>query len=312
LVWQIYWAAAFGAKVSFRDRSPLIFVLPPRKEHQIAHTMGHPRAIRARVAMKQAIITLTTDFGAGSPYVAAMKGVILSINSAAHIVDVTHSIPPQDIRAGASALADVTPLFPAGAIHVAVVDPGVGTARKIVYAEITGQCYIGPDNGLFSRLASRQKPSKIRSITAEKWFRRPVAPTFHGRDIMAPVAAHLSLGLDPDLLGPPHPELATLDWPGATKVANRIDGEVTAIDSFGNLVTNISREMLAGVPTDQSVTVACDEHETQGIFTAYAEQPAMTLIALVGSNNLLELAIVNDSAAMMLGAKVGTPVQVRW
>jgi S-adenosylmethionine hydrolase len=202
--------------------------------------------------------------------------------------------------------------FPLGTIHIAVVDPGVGSARKILYAEIAGQRYICPDNGLVSRLASRDKPSKMLAITADKWFRRPVAPTFHGRDVMAPVAAHLSLGLDPDLLGPPLTELATLDWPGATKVANRIDGEVTAIDSFGNLVTNISRDMLAGVPTDESVTVVCDEHETQGIFTTYADQPAMTLIALIGSGGMLELAIVEDSAAIMLGVKVGTPVQVRW
>jgi S-adenosylmethionine hydrolase len=262
--------------------------------------------------MAAAIITLTTDFGVGSPYVAAMKGVILSINSAAQIVDLSHAIPPQDIRAGAIALADVTRLFPVGTIHVAVIDPGVGTARKIIYAEIAGQRYVCPDNGLLSRLAAWQNPSKMRVITAEKWFRRPPAPTFHGRDIMAPVAAQLSLGLDPEEVGPPLTELAQLDWPGATKVANRIDGEVTAIDSFGNLVTNISREMLAGVPTNESVTIACDDHETQGIFTTYADQPAMTLIALVGSGNMLELAIVNDSAAMMLGVKTGTPVQVRW
>ena len=258
------------------------------------------------------LITLTTDFGASSPYVAAMKGVILSINPQARIVDLTHAIPPQDIRQGAIALADVSPLFPAGTIHVAVVDPGVGTARKIIYVEFGPQRYVCPDNGLVSRLAARQLPSKMRSITADQWFRRPVAPTFHGRDVMAPVAAHLSLGLDPDLLGPPLTELATLDWPGATKVANRIEGSVTSIDSFGNLVTNITREMLAGVPTDQSVTVACDDHETQGIFAAYADQPPMTLIALVGSTDCLELAIVDDSAKIMLGVKVGTSVEVRW
>jgi S-adenosylmethionine hydrolase len=258
------------------------------------------------------LITLTTDFGASSPFVAAMKGVILSLNPAARIVDITHAIPPQDIRAGAIALADITPLFPAGTIHIAVVDPGVGTARRIIYAEIGAQRYVCPDNGLLTRLAAREKPSKIKCITAEQWFRQPVAPTFHGRDIMAPVAAQLSLGLDPDLLGPPLTELVELDWPGATKVAHRIDGEVTTIDSFGNLVTNISRDMLAGVPTDESVTVACDEHETQGIFTTYADQPPMTLIALVGSTDMLELAIVDDSAAIMLGVKVGTPVQVWW
>ncbi|MBA4107727.1 MAG: hypothetical protein C0485_18495 [Pirellula sp.] len=156
----------------------------------------------------------------------------------------------------------------------------------------------------------------MRAITEERWFRQPMAPTFHGRDIMAPAAAHLSLGVGslkgPDDLGPVHAQFVSLDWPGAVKVANRIDGQVTAIDSFGNLVTDITREMLAGVPTDETVGVFCDEHETRCIFHAYADQPPMTLIALIGSNDCLELAIVDDSAKIMLGVKVGTPVQVRW
>lgn len=258
------------------------------------------------------LLTLTTDFGEGSPYVAAMKAVILAINPAARLVDLSHAVPPQDVRQGAMALADVTPLFPAGTIHLAVVDPGVGTARAIIYAEIGAQRYVCPDNGLLSRLAERERPSRIRAITEKRWFREPVAPTFHGRDIMAPVAAQLSLGLDPELLGPPHPQLAAFPWPGAVKVANRIDGEVTAIDSFGNLVTNITRDMLADAPTDESVGVFCDEHETRGIFTAYAEQPPMTLIALIGSSDCLEIAIVDDSAKIMLGVSVGAPVHVQW
>lgn len=261
---------------------------------------------------RQPLITLTTDFGEGSPYVAAMKGVILSINPHVRIVDVTHSIPPQDIRRGAMVLAEVTPLYPSGTLHVAVVDPGVGSDRAIAYAEIGGQRYISPDNGLLSRLAAMHGTSKIRAITEERWFRRPVAPTFHGRDIMAPAAAHLSIGVDPDELGPPLEQLTTLDWPGAQKLANRIEGLVTAIDSFGNLITNITRDMLADAPTDETVAIFCDEHETRGIFKAYADQPAMTLIALVGSNNCLELAIVDDSAAIMLGVRVGAPVEVRW
>jgi len=258
------------------------------------------------------LITLTTDFGQGSPYVAQMKGVILSINPDARIVDVTHAVPPQDIRQGALVLADTTPLFPAGTVHVAVVDPGVGTSRAIIFAEIGAQRYICPDNGLLTNLASRQMPSKMRSIENQAWFRRPVSATFHGRDIMAPAAAHVSLGLDPDELGPPHNQLATIVLPGAVMAANRIQGEVTAIDSFGNLVTNISREMLAAAPTDDRLGVFCDEHETRGLFAAYADQPPMTLIALIGSSDMLELAIVDDSAKIMLGVQVGAPVEVRW
>jgi S-adenosyl-L-methionine hydrolase (adenosine-forming) len=258
------------------------------------------------------LITLTTDFGEGSTYVAAMKGVILALNPQAQIIDLTHAIAPQDIKQAAIALDEVTPLFPPGTLHIAVVDPGVGTDRAIIYAEIGDQCYIGPDNGLFSRLAARRPATKIRAITERRWFRASVSSTFHGRDVMAPVAAHLNLGVDPDRLGPPLTQLATLDWPGAQKVANRIDGQVTAIDSFGNLITNITREMLAGVPTDDTLGVFCDEHETRCLFNAYADQPPMTLIALVGSNDCLELAIVDDSAAIMLGVPVGAPVQVRW
>ena len=258
------------------------------------------------------MITLTTDFGASSPYVAAMKGVILSINPEVRIVDISHAVPPQQVAAGAMVLDDVTRLFPPKTIHVAVVDPGVGTARAIVYAEIAGQRYICPDNGLLDRLAERESPSKIVHVSRERFFREPVAPTFHGRDIMAPVAAQLSLGLDPDELGPPLQQLRRLDWPGAERMADRIEGEVVAVDSFGNLVTNVTRDMLVDVPTDDTVAIRCDEHETHSIFAAYAEQPPMTLVAVIGSNDQLELAIVDDSAAIMLGVGVGARVEVCW
>jgi S-adenosylmethionine hydrolase len=129
---------------------------------------------------------------------------------------------------------------------------------------------------------------------------------------MAPVAARLSLGLSPDELGQPLDELMQLPWPEVLRVGNKIQGEVVEVDSFGNLITNITREMLAGVPTDESVTIECDEHTTQGIFHAYADQPEMTLVALIGSGDNLELAIVGDSAAAMLGIAVGTAVKVKW
>ncbi|MGI9428444.1 MAG: SAM hydrolase/SAM-dependent halogenase family protein [Bythopirellula sp.] len=258
------------------------------------------------------LITLTTDFGPSSPYVAAMKGVILSINPAVRLVDITHAIRPQQVREGAQILAETTPLFPADAIHVAVVDPGVGTHRDIVYVEFPWGKYLCPDNGLLSRLAERSQPTMMVTVKAEPFFRERVSATFHGRDIMAPVAAHVSLGLDPAELGPPHQSLSQLDWRGAEKVANQITGEIVSVDSFGNLVTNISREMLSDVPSDESVSIRCDDHETRNIFTTYADQPPMTLVAVVGSNDQLELAIVNDSAKIMLGVEVGTPVEVVW
>jgi S-adenosylmethionine hydrolase len=258
------------------------------------------------------IITLTTDFGAGSPYVAAMKGVVLSINPEAVLVDVTHSVPPQDVRQGAIVLADAAPWFPAGTIHVAVVDPGVGTARKLVWAEIGGGQFLAPDNGLLSLLARRTRPSRMAALTAARYWLAPLSATFHGRDILAPVAARLSLGLDPGRLGPPQDALVELDWPEVRIVPRQIQGSVQSIDSFGNLVTDITVEVLAGVPTDETTRIVCGDHETFGIFRAYGDQPDMTLIALIGSTGRLELAIVGESAAAMLAVAIGTPVVVTW
>lgn len=258
------------------------------------------------------IITLTTDFGPSSPYVAAMKGVILSINPAATLVDITHGVPPQDVRSGAIILADTTRSFPPDTVHVAVVDPGVGTSRKIVYLRVGSQQYIAPDNGLLSRLALTEIPSTIMTVADPQFWLPQVSATFHGRDIMAPVAARLSLGLDPARLGPLQADIERLIWTEARVTANKIEGTVQSIDSFGNLITDIPEDALVNVPRGEEVTIHCDDHETHGIFKAYGDQPEMTLIALVGSSGRLELAIVGDSAALMLGVRAGTPVTVKW
>jgi len=257
-------------------------------------------------------ITLTTDFGPDSPYVAAMKGVILSRNPGVRLVDLTHGIPAQDIRHGAIVLDDVTPWFPPGTIHVAVVDPGVGSDRKLIYARIGAQQYLAPDNGLLSRLARRQAPSTIIHIARPQYWFPVVSKTFHGRDILAPVAAHLSLGLAPEALGERLAELLTLDWVEAVVTRGKIEGKIELIDSFGNLISNITADQLVDVPRGEEVTVECDEHQTQGIFATYSDQPEMTLIALIGSSGKLELAIVGESAAIMLGVRAGTPIEVRW
>jgi len=258
------------------------------------------------------IITLTTDFGTGSPYAAAMKGVILSINPEVAIVDITHEIPAQDVRQGAVVLDDVAERFPEETIHVAVVDPGVGTERAILYARIGTQNYSAPDNGLLSRLAARTAPSKLIRLSNPEYWLAEVSPTFHGRDIMAPVAARLSLGLDPQRLGPPLDGPAELDWPAVRQTPARIEGMILGIDSFGNLLTNITSEMLTGRPTDERVCIVCNIYETWGIFHTYADQPRGTFIALVGSTGRLELAVVGENAAAMLGIQVGSPVIVSW
>jgi len=258
------------------------------------------------------IITLTTDFGTGSPYVAAMKGVVLSIDPAATLVDVTHDVRPQDVRHGAIVLDEVAGRFPSGTIHVAVVDPGVGTDRKIVVARIDGRLYVAPDNGLLSRLARRTPPSDLRELTEPRYWLDPVSATFHGRDVMAPVAAHLSRGLDPAKLGPPLDHLVMLDWPEPVVSAGRIEGQVLDVDSFGNLTTNIQAAMLADVPDRRQVRIQCAGREIEGIRSTYGAGSEGALIALVGSTGRLELAIVAGSASQTLGAAIGAAVTVRW
>ena len=262
--------------------------------------------------MPRPLITLTTDFGQGSPYVAIMKGVIWSINPDAVVEDITHCVPPQDVMRGALVLEELAPWFPEGTIHVAVVDPGVGSDRKILCATIAGRHYIAPDNGLLSGLARPSVPSRIIALTRPQYWLPDISATFHGRDIMAPVAAHLSLGVRPEDLGTAQTNLVQLEWPEVHVSAGKLEGVVESVDSFGNLVTNLTADMLGGVPRDERVQIECDEHETQGIFRTYSDQPAMTLIALMGSSGKLELAIVGESAAMMLGIKPGAKVTVKW
>lgn len=287
---------------------------------------------RPEATPKPALITLATDFGEGSRYVAAMKGVVFSLNPAAKVVDVTHSIPPQDIAAGARVLREAVAWFPPGTIHVAVVDPGVGGDRQIVCCQAGDQLIVCPNNGLLTFLASVENPLRLWAVEAEA-FRLPVvSATFHGRDIMAPAAAHLSLGTPPRQLGGRAVDAVLIDQVKPTRsvvadatggqqgipdqqeapVAQRVEGEVIEADSFGNLITNITEAMLEGCPRDESVVVKCDGHETLGIWRTYSDQPPMTFVALVGSSGELELAIVNDNAKIMLGVGVGAKVAVEW
>ena len=153
--------------------------------------------------MPRPLVTLTTDFGQGSPYVAQMKGVLLRLCPDAEIVDITHGISPQKVRQAAIVLADVTPWFPASTLHVAVIDPGVGTTRRLVYAEIGTQRYLAPDNGSLSRLSQGAAVQRVIALENRRYYLPEVSSTFHGRDILAPVAAHLLLGADPaDLIVP--------------------------------------------------------------------------------------------------------------
>ena len=260
--------------------------------------------------MSRSILTLTTDFGTGSPYVAQIKGVILSIQPHAVLIDITHAIAPQDIRQGALVLQDATPRFPEGSIHIAVVDPGVGTDRRILAAEIGGRYYLAPDNGLLGGLVRNAPAARVVALTSRDYWFPAVSPTFHGRDIIAPVAAHLSLGTALEDLGQPCGQLQQLEWPALTVEGHRIQGEIIAIDSFGNLVTNIPQDLLAAACVAGVVTVQCGGRTISGLAATYGQHPPGTLVALVGSSNRLEIAVVNGSAAVELRAELGDAVTV--
>jgi S-adenosylmethionine hydrolase len=257
------------------------------------------------------VITLLTDFGMSSPYVAAMKGAVLSINPAATIVDLTHAIPPQDIRAGSLVWEELAWVFPPGTIHVAVVDPGVGTDRAIVCARIDERTYVCPDNGLLSRLTLNRSPTAVFRVENREFWRHPVSATFHGRDIMAPVAAQLSLGLDPARLGPLHGDLVALAWLHPVITPGRIEGHVLRVDSFGNVMTNIRGAMLAGTD-DRPVYVTCKGRPAVAHVRYYAEGQAGALVSLIGSSGWLELAVIGGNAAETLQAVPGDSVHVWW
>ncbi|HMF13947.1 MAG TPA: SAM-dependent chlorinase/fluorinase, partial [Gemmataceae bacterium] len=196
--------------------------------------------------MADPIITLTTDFGEESPYVAAVKGVILSVNPAARIVDLSHQVPPQDVRHAAFLLAECIPYFPPEVIHLVVVDPGVGSERALLYLEIDGHRMLAPDNGCWTLVKGTIQ--RVVRLAEPKYWRPEISSTFHGRDILAPVAAHLSLGVNPALLGPQVEGWEKLELPAWTDYANGVGGEVIFVDHFGNLITNVPAALAEPLP----------------------------------------------------------------
>ena len=258
------------------------------------------------------LITLTTDFGHGSPYVAQMKGVILAHCPEGTVIDITHGIRPQHVREGAIVLADVTQRFPAGTIHVAVVDPGVGTARKLVYAEFGRQRYLAPDNGLLSLVAHQGPRRCLTSLERPEFWEPSVSPTFHGRDILAPVAGRIASGLAPEQLGPPLERLVELTLPHARIAADHSLGEVLLVDSFGNLISNIPAAQLPAAALGPDLAVECKGRTIAGLQTTYDVAPRGTLVAVIDSQGRLEIAAVRGSAAAVLSACEGTAVVARW
>jgi S-adenosyl-L-methionine hydrolase (adenosine-forming) len=274
-----------------------------------------------------AIITILTDFGMADGYVAAMKAVILNVNPRVVLVDVTHEIPPQDVQSGAFVLNTVYRFFPPGTIHLAVVDPGVGSDRDAVIVDTGEALYVAPDNGLLSylladkrepagygivpvdqagtfRVEAPQKWRVVRIAEPRYWMPSP-SRTFHGRDIFAPVAAYLSLGEPMERFGPGVDTIRSFEVPFARKAADgAIEGEVVHIDRFGNLITCVKSDDL---PRGH-VVFELGSYRIQGLSQTYADGHGLT--ALVGSSGYVEIALPGGSAAAMTGLGTGSTIRV--
>lgn len=253
------------------------------------------------------IITLTSDFGLADGYVGIMKGVILGICPAARLVDISHDIPAQDIGRAAYVLARAAPYFPAGTIHLAIVDPGVGSDRRPLIVQTTDAWFVGPDNGLFTFALDAPAARAWLPDRPEFWLPQ-VSRTFHGRDIFAPLAAHLACGIPAEQLGRPLPDPVRLAQPLPVRHPDgQITGRVVYTDRFGNLITDVPAAWVAG----SRWTVEVAGQRIMGLSTAYADVAPGALLALVSSGGTVEIAVREGSAAGRLGVGVGTAVTLR-
>jgi S-adenosylmethionine hydrolase len=253
------------------------------------------------------LITLTTDFETRDGYVGSMKGVITSIDPELDIVDITHSVPRQDIRAGALCLRNASLFFPPGTVHVAVIDPGVGTKRSAIVARTDRYYYVLPDNGLLSHLEEVEPISEVRRVENLYWCRDTISHSFHGRDIFAPVAAHLAAGAVFEDVGHTQQTWVRLPIPEFKRMGRECHGEVLDIDVYGNLITNISRELIdqAEVASVKVANVAIE-----GLETAYEAVDEGAILAIMGSRDCIEISVNGGSAAARLGITRGEPVHV--
>ena len=256
------------------------------------------------------IITLTTDFGTQDAYVAAMKGVILTIAPDVYLVDVTHEIPPQNVREGAYVMDTATKHFPEGSIHVGVVDPGVGSARRAIAVRTERALYVAPDNGLLTAILQREYPLEAVHLDNPIYWRNQVSHTFHGRDIFAPVAAYLARGVPLNAIGTPisTDELIRLEWPEPVRTPDgHVEGIVVHIDRYGNIVTNIPSNLLDGAA--EAWVFSVDGQQLRGLKSAYAEVDVGEGLALIGSNDTLEFSLREGNAARAWNVKPGDRVR---
>lgn len=260
------------------------------------------------------VIAFLSDFGLGDHYVGAMKGAALSICPAATLIDIVHEIPPHDIETGALALAAAYRAFPVGTVFVAVVDPGVGSARRPLAADMDGYRFVAPDNGLLT-FVLRDGVARVRAIEAPDLLRSDASPVFHGRDVFAPVAAHLAAGLALEAVGPAVSDPVLLPFGGARRLADgSLEGRVIHVDRFGNLVTSIGASDLNGMLEASGASAGDVVAEIGGARVAlgrtYSDVADEEGLALVGSSGFVEIGVNGGSAARRLGAKKGSRVQL--
>jgi S-adenosyl-L-methionine hydrolase (adenosine-forming) len=262
--------------------------------------------------MKHKIITLTTDFGTDDTYVAAMKGVILSINPKATIIDITHSILPQNIREAAFIFSTAYRYFPRGTIHVLVVDPGVGSNRKELLVQTETYYFLAPDNGVLSYVFQNEKTKHVIQLENQKYFRQPISHTFHGRDIFAPIAAHLSLGVSISKLGSKVEKLIKFPIPEPGIVDNHIYAHILHIDHFGNIITDISKEFWNKTIGKKRFAISIGKKKITQIKKTFADGKFGDIIAYYGSAGFLEIAIVSGNAVSKLNLTLDSPIVITW
>ena len=263
------------------------------------------------------VITLTTDFGLRDHFAGVMKGVILSINPDVELIDISHEIGSYDITGGALTLAQSYRYFPPGTIHLVVVDPGVGSARRPILATTARHSFVAPDNGVLSMVYEREETLEVRHVTADHYWLKPVSNTFHGRDIFAPVAAWLSKGVTPENFGDLITDYVKIPRTRPTRRQEagetRVEGTVLAVDKFGNLITSLTPEdvpeLFSGSPPDLRIVV--NRCEIASLRQSYAEGQPREVFAIPGSSGFIEIATHRGSAAQALDAAPGAPVVVR-
>lgn len=261
--------------------------------------------------MPSRILTLTTDFGLRDHYVGVMKGVILGIAPRVTLVDISHDITPFERVEGAFTIEQAYRYFPKGTVHVVVVDPGVGTRRRALLVEAAGQKFVGPDNGVFSMLYLAEPKHKVRHITAAKYWRKDVSSTFHGRDVFAPVAAHLAAGVTSASMGKlvdDYVRLSGLDKPART--GKRVwTGAVLKVDRFGNLITNFRLDEFPQI-LERAFLMKVGMREVTALADTFQFIPHGEVAMIAGSSGYLEACAYEASAAKMLGCGAGTPVEL--